>query len=69
MCRNPVALLVIVSMSWIKLLKYNISTDNPDKLHERQRDPDDRVRQAVVSVVCVAAQKNLNIISDQVCYN
>lgn len=37
-----------------------------DKLHERQRDPDERVRQEVVSTVCDAASEHISVISDQV---
>ena len=37
-----------------------------DKLHERQRDPDERVRQEVVSTICEAASENISSISDQV---
>ena len=37
-----------------------------DKLHERQRDPDERVRQEVVATICEAASEHINSISDQV---
>ncbi len=37
-----------------------------DKLHERQRDPDERVRQEVVATICDAASENISCISDQV---
>ena len=37
-----------------------------DKLHERQRDPDERVRQEVVITICDAAAENISSISDQV---
>ncbi|KAJ7363327.1 Sister chromatid cohesion protein PDS5 A [Desmophyllum pertusum] len=39
--------------------------DLTDKLHERQRDPDERVRQEVVKTICEAAAENINCISDQ----
>ena len=37
-----------------------------DKLHERQRDPDERVRQEVVATICEAASEHITSISDQV---
>lgn len=37
-----------------------------DKLHERQRDPDERVRQEVVMTICEAASEHISSISDQV---
>ena len=37
-----------------------------DKLHERQRDPDERVRQEVVITICDAAAENISGVSDQV---
>ena len=37
-----------------------------DKLHERQRDPDERVRQELVATICEAASENISCVSDQV---
>ena len=36
------------------------------KLDERQRDPEERVRQEVVLTICEAAAENINCISDKV---
>ena len=43
-----------------------ISFRTLDKLHERQRDPDERVRQEVVITICDAAAENISGVSDQV---
>ena len=43
-----------------------ISFRTIDKLHERQRDPDERVRQEVVITICDAAAENISGVSDQV---
>ena len=37
-----------------------------DKLHERQRDPDERVRQEVVATICDAAVEQIEHIDDKV---
>ena len=37
-----------------------------DKLHERQRDPDEKVRQEVVITICEAASENIDSVTDQV---
>ena len=43
-----------------------ISFRTLDKLHERQRDPDERVRQEVAITICDAAAENISGVSDQV---
>lgn len=43
----------------------DLVTDIGDKLHERQRDPDERVRQEVVITICDAAAENISGVSDQ----
>ena len=37
-----------------------------DKLHERQRDPDEKARQEVVVTICEAASGNIDAVTDQV---
>ena len=37
-----------------------------DKLHERQRDPDERVRQEVVATICDAGVEQIEHIDDKV---
>ena len=37
-----------------------------DKLHERQRDPDERVRQEVVATICDAAVEQIENVDDKV---
>lgn len=39
-----------------------------DKLHERQRDPDEKARQEVVVTICEAASENIDSVTDQVVY-
>ncbi|KAL9973177.1 hypothetical protein ACROYT_G019595 [Oculina patagonica] len=50
-----------------EFLQYHpdLAADLTDKLHERQRDPDERVRQEVVATICDAASENISCISDQ----
>lgn len=43
----------------------DLVADISDKLHERQRDPDERVRQEVVITICDAAAENISGVSDQ----
>ena len=40
-----------------------------DKLHERQRDPDEKARQEVVMTICEAASENIDSVTDQVGYS
>lgn len=50
-----------------EFLKYHpdLVTDVTDKLHERQRDPDERVRQEVVATICDAAVEQIEHIDDK----
>lgn len=43
----------------------DLVTDVTDKLHERQRDPDERVRQEVVATICDAAVEQIEHIDDK----
>lgn len=43
----------------------DLGSDLADKLHERQRDPDEKVRQEVVITICEAASENIDSVTDQ----
>lgn len=42
-----------------------LASDLADKLHERQRDPDEKARQEVVVTICEAASENIDSVTDQ----
>lgn len=50
-----------------EFLRYHpgLAADITDKLHERQRDPDERARQEVVVTICEAASENIEHVTDQ----
>ena len=52
-----------------KIIQKNCLSTFTDKLHERQRDPDEKARQEVVVTICEAASENIDSVTDQVVYS
>ena len=61
-----IVFLHIFKLFSVIIVNYSTFLFISDKLHERQRDPDEKARQEVVITICDAASENIDSVTDQV---